>query len=143
MGYSSITENLKNSDNSWFLRISTEKWTMKNSRNSTINYKNRNKFLKTTKQKRTRAFQNDLFTAPKDEYCSEMEEFLENGHVLCDPSSKEGKSCAWICNPGYSLVGPDHAKCTCDSALGCGWNGDVQFEPPICIKECWFIGVSY
>ena len=116
---------------------------MKNSRNSTINYKNRNKFLKTTKQKRTRAFQNDLFTAPKDEYCSEMEEFLENGHVLCDPSSKEGKSCAWICNPGYSLVGPDHAKCTCDSALGCGWNGDVQFEPPICIKECWFIGVSH
>ena len=71
-----------------------------------------------------------------------MEEFLENGHVLCDPSSKEGKSCAWICNPGYSLVGPDHAKCTCDSALGCGWNGDVQFEPPICIKEYWFIGVS-
>ena len=70
-----------------------------------------------------------------------MEEFLENGHVLCDPSSKEGKSCAWICNPGYSLVGPDHAKCTCDSALGCGWNGDVQFEPPICIKECWFMGV--
>lgn len=84
---------------------------------------------------RTRAFQHDLYTAPKDEYCSEMEEFLENGHVLCDPSSKEGKSCAWICNPGYSLVGPDHAKCTCDSGIGCGWNGDVQFEPPICIKD--------
>ena len=66
--------------------------------------------------------------------CAPMETVIDRGFALCDPSSKNGKSCIWLCDEDYELIGPERAECQCGSSYDCHWNGDDSFTPPICVK---------
>ena len=79
-----------------------------------------------------RNMQLDFSSTTAKNQCKAMNEEMENGFVLCDSSSKVGKSCIFLCNDGFELIGPDRADCQCEG--GCHWNGDEDFTPPICVR---------
>lgn len=85
-------------------------------------------------ERSSRNMQLDYSSTISKNQCEPMETMIDNGFALCDPSSKDGKSCIWLCNEDYELIGPERAECQCASSYDCHWNGDDAFTPPICVK---------